>query len=487
MRALHLPRKLPPPRAAFVLVALSLLALAAVGAAGCSGGPTSDAARPDAGPLPESGLTDARPAPSESGLTDAPPSPDGGLADTGVPPSLNDSGPIAAAMNDVSILFPLPSSEADVDNLLSPSAAGDQGVLLPSALYSNAGPITGTTLVLDGGSSFSGFAAYDALRVVAMRIDPCFASLDPDPHGVGCTAQIRLVFQEVRWEPSGSDAGGPVAFDSALHVFYDLTRGEFLALAQALVDLRVANANGEAAGPLAPHPIMARQGLAGGMAKGVEQLILLYAGEKNLVRLAQLSTINNELTEIWQMSASDVGVVKTTATPSPIPTLGDGGVLSIGFGVGVPLPGQGDDAGPRTFSVGFDSTSATADDYTPLDDGTAENLSPSARETAFDALVRVENPRDNSPNTIDCGRCHLATPTEKLVALPLFSLDDTTGPLAFQPDGTSVTEADMTATFGTQFGLNIHAFSYFGTLPGINQRVVNETAAVVEYLNDLPK
>ena len=83
----------------------------------------------------------------------------------------------------------------------------------------------------------------------------------------------------MRWEPSSSDAGAPVAFDSALHVFYNLTRGEFLALfAEALVDLRVANANGEAAGPLAPHPIMARQGLGGSMAKGVEQLILLYAG-----------------------------------------------------------------------------------------------------------------------------------------------------------------------------------------------------------------
>ena len=275
-------------------------------------------------------------------------------------------------------------------------------------------------------------------------------------------------------------------FDSALHVFYDLTRGEFLALAQALVELRVANANGEAAGPLAPNPIIARQGLGGAMAKGVEQLILLYAGEKNLVRLAQLSTIDNELTELWQMSASDVGAVKTMATPSPIPTLGDGGVLSIGFGVGVPF-GQGDDAGPRTFSVGFDPTSATADDYTPLDDGTAESLSPSARETAFDALVRVENPRDNSPNTIDCGRVPPGDAHREARRHAALLPRRHEGPLAFQPDGTSVTQADMAATFSTPFGLNIHAFSYFGNLPGIDQRVVNETAAVVEYLNDLRK
>jgi hypothetical protein len=33
----------------------------------------------------------------------------------------------------------------------------------------------------------------------------------------------------------------------------------------------------------------------------------------------------------------------------------------------------------------------------------------------------------------------------------------------------------------------IHAFSYFGASPGINRRVVNETAAIVVYLNELPQ
>jgi hypothetical protein len=44
----------------------------------------------------------------------------------------------------------------------------------------------------------------------------------------------------------------------------------------------------------------------------------------------------------------------------------------------------------------------------------------------------------------------------------------------------------MAATFravDAPFGLNIHVFSYVGTSPTISQRVVNETAAVVEYLN----
>jgi hypothetical protein len=84
----------------------------------------------------------------------------------------------------------------------------------------------------------------------------------------------------------------------------------------------------------------------------------------------------------------------------------------------------------------------------------------------------------------------MATPTEKLIAMPLLSLDDTTSPLAFQPDATYVTNGELAPTFQdppTNLGpINIHAFSYFGAQPGISQRAANETAAVVEYLNELP-
>jgi hypothetical protein len=67
--------------------------------------------------------------------------------------------------------------------------------------------------------------------------------------------------------------------------------------------------------------------------------------------------------------------------------------------------------------------------------------------------------------------------------------DDRTSPLAFQPDGQSVVAAAMTPTFTTTTtpAINIHAFSYVGQAATINQRVVNETAAVVEYLNQLPQ
>lgn len=386
-------------------------------------------------------------------------------------------------MNDVSILFPLPSTADGSSDLLAPSASGARGPLLPSALYSTVGPITGSTPFSppDGGS-FELVAAYADLRVVAMRLDPCFASLAPDPHGVGCTAQLRLILQEVRAPSSGS--GAPQAFDSALHVFYSLTRQELLDLGRALVALRVANANGASLGPLAPHPIMVSQGLGGAMTQGVEALILQYAGVQNLIHTAQLSSTLNELGSSWTMSAFDVANAGTTVTAFAIPTLvQDAGAVAL-------QTVSSRVANPGSFSgADFEPATTSADNLTPLDDGMPTALGTSQVQAAFDSLVRIENPRDDSPNTIDCASCHVVTLTEDLVAMPLFSLDDTTSALAFVPDGKTVLAADMIPTAGTGAAesIDIHAFSYIGQSPNINQRVVNETAAVVEYLNDLPQ
>ena len=139
------------------------------------------------------------------------------------------------------------------------------------------------------------------------------------------------------------------------------------------------------------------------------------------------------------------------------------------------------------FIATFQPTTISTDNLTPLASGMTADLSAADVEAAFDALVRVEHPGDNSPDTIDCGSCHLATASELLIAKPKFGLDDRTSPLAFQPDGIHVLASDMTPTFDTTSSarVNMHAFSYVGRGASINQRVVNESAAVVEYLNQL--
>jgi hypothetical protein len=392
------------------------------------------------------------------------------------PPPPYVGGPIAAQMNDVSVLFPLPTTKVDIDNLLTASSTGARGPLVPKNLYASIGPIAGSSPADAGANERQpSIAEYQSLRVVAMRIDPCFASLTLPQDGVGCDPQLRLIFQELT-EPVG--APGVDAFDSALHAFYSLTRSELLTVAQALVALREANADKVSFGPLAPHPVMVRQGLDGPMSQGVRALILQYAGAQNLVRVAQLNTFSG-IVNTWGFRADDVTSATTAkTTPFVIPTLSpDAGALS------------------QTVTLSFNGApgmflppTLSADNLEPLDDS-CNSLS--ACTPAFNALVRVENPSDHSSNTIDCVSCHSATSIESLIAMPQLALDDRTSPLAFQPTGASVTAADMAPTPGNLTvddakTANVHAFSYFSTNAGISQRVVNETAAIVQYLNGLP-
>ncbi len=366
-------------------------------------------------------------------------------------------GPIAATLNDVSILFPLPANAVDVGHLLPASSCGPRGTLLPSSLSSSAG-------FSEGG--------YADLHLVAMRLDPCFASTAPDPHGSGCNPQLRLIFQLV--EPTTDGAPSTIP-DAAVHVFYSLSRSELLALARALVSLREASGGDASLGPLAPHPLIVNQGLGGPFSLGVQKLISAYAGASNITRVASLTSGLPVILD-WSLQAVDVDAGPTPSTsPFVIPTLPAGATSQSLFG-SLPEPS------PMTGSV--DNTSILL-----LLQGT--HGSPDGGEmNALDSLARIENPTLTTIDTIDCASCHQATLLEELVAEPDFGFDDRASSFSFQPDGVSVVAADLTPTFAAdalQNNLNnMHAFSYVGQSAGISQRTVNETAAVVEYLNHLP-
>ncbi len=378
------------------------------------------------------------------------------------------TGPTGGAvqMNDVTVLFPL----TDVPSkYLAASDAGALGPLLPEALYTAAGPITGPG-DSENPSGFPGSAAYGDLHVVAMRLDPCFAALAPDPHGVGCTNQLRLVFQDVT-----ADGTQSTAVDSALHVFYEISRDDLIAITEAIGAERAA-ATSERLGGLAPHPLIVSQGLDGALSASVKALILDYAGASNLTRVTELSATRPDL--IWAFQGFDVSDANAaTITPMMIPTLAGATMQQFERdGITNVAPDPDGDFTPATTS---------ADNLEPLADvNTASALTDAQRQTAFTGLVHVDNPHDNSPNTIDCASCHLATPAELGVAKPIYSLDEASAPDAFTADGVYVLASELQPTMALDGGLNIHSLSYVGQSPGINQRVVNETAAIVAYLND---
>ena len=363
------------------------------------------------------------------------------------------TGPLQ--LNDVSILFPLSTT------YLCASSAGARGELLPEALYNAVGPITGS--FLSAGFAGDGSALYPNLHVVSLRVDPCFAALDPDPQGSGCAAQIRLVFQEVTLvSPT------PLAFDSGLHAFYSLSRADLLALAQGIAAFRAANSTGRL-GALAPSPIIAQQGFDGAYARGIRSLVLQYAGAANLTRVAELSSLNDRIA--WRFSTADmVDATADTFTSLVIPTL-PGDATVQGFA----------EAADGT-STNYNPATTSADDLTALAAGSA--ITTAQAQTAFDALVRIDNPTDDTANTIDCASCHTATPLSLQDAGPRFGLHEEASGSAYQADGTYVLASELTPTFTPTVEVNqLHAFSYIGGGAEINQRVVNESAANVVYLN----
>ena len=97
-------------------------------------------------------------------------------------------------LNDVSLLFPLPQTEQELaDGLLTMSAQGARGKLLRESLYSNVDDIFGSQV--RPGVGGRPVAPYANLRVVALRLDPCFGTLEPPDSGAGCQNQLRWVVQ----------------------------------------------------------------------------------------------------------------------------------------------------------------------------------------------------------------------------------------------------------------------------------------------------
>jgi hypothetical protein len=368
-------------------------------------------------------------------------------------------------MNDLSVLLPLPSSQQDLSAMVAASTFAQGGALLPAAVYAAVG----------NSQAFGGQATYDQLAVVAFRLDPCFGHVGPITDASTCDNQLRLVLQPF----SVSDGTPTIASDIAVHAFYALTRDQLIAAVNALVAARVAEVDDLDLGPLAPNVVVAREGLSGALAQSFTHIITTYAGGANLVRVTGFVGVDEietppgtEVEQSWVMGGFEIA--SGTATALTIPSLPDGATtMSLGVDVS-PL------------ATGFTPTTTSPDNIATLANLDEWQAASSAqRQTAFDAALRIENPLDNSPNTIDCASCHMALPARELVGATS-GMEAKGDPNAFVPDaGIPATELAQTTDVVQSGHLDIHAFSYLGAAPMINQRTINETAANLAYLAPL--
>lgn len=357
------------------------------------------------------------------------------------------------------MLLPLAKSQADFDAYLKAGDSGAFGTLLPRDVYEGA---TGKTPdgPLHPGQD-PGLRWVD-LRLVAFRVDPCFAHLGPITDPSTCKNQLRVVFQSMQF---ASDQTTIV--DGAVHVFYELPRDELVTMVKELVALRRAN---ETTGPLAVSRIVSRQGLTGAMQKGYAKIITEHAGASRVVRFTRFTPAN--LATVWNFSGFDVASGKFTSMD--IPTLPkDATGVKYFKGFAADLEG------------GFDPPTSSKDSMQLLGNATdAKKATKAAQQAAYDAALKIENPTFHTPDTIDCASCHVAEPARVATGEKLLGLSADGNPNAFQPDGKYVKASEMKVTTPVDLsdGLNLHAFSYRDDKPMINTRVVNESAAIVAYL-----
>jgi len=360
-----------------------------------------------------------------------------------------------AQMNDLTIVMPLATTQAQFDGYLPATQ------LLPKALYTSKFPDP------SGGHPIGSDVTmtYDHLRVVAVRLDPCFAQIGPVTDPSGCDNQLRIVFQSLDY-----GSGSTSAIDGAVHAFYRLSREQLIAAIKDIVALRKANGQRTAMGPLAPHPLIVKQGEDGAFAQGLNAILLKYASPANLIRFTHFQSSN--LQTVWGFAGFDYD--GSTLTPMVIPNLPDK-ATSVSFFQGFASPMNG----------GFTPESTAEDSVTLLANAAnAKAAAKSAQQAAYDAALRIENPNFHSPNTIDCASCHVGNAARLLIGDDVLGLSATGNPNLFTRDPKFVSARSMKQTTDVRKQpLNVHMLSYRNDKLMIGQRVINETAATVAYVN----
>ncbi|NUO54465.1 MAG: hypothetical protein HOV80_36945 [Polyangiaceae bacterium] len=342
-------------------------------------------------------------------------------------------------MTDLSILFPLPETSAELGGLIAASDQGASGVVLPTAVFDQMPQLSFS--FNDKPSEYAG------LRAVSARLDPCF-----DIAGQ-CNPQLRLVFQ-----PIAQGDGEPVAADAAVHVFYSLSDAEFTGLLGAMTRAQSAE---DASGPLTVHPAMAREGLAGPAAQSIKEAMLVFAGEERLVRATfmQLGGQGN----VWEFGGFEIAA----GTLTPLAIAGGAEVsqrfennafhdLPNFYGAVVPV------IPPDDFSVFYESDTAG----TMTDDDLRD---------AYTSALRTENPTLHSADSVACVQCHTAN-----AAIDWADRSTDLELEAISARFTSDHDLTQPSTIFADRTMTVRAFGYQDRVVAVSRRTIFETATVVD-------
>jgi hypothetical protein len=368
-------------------------------------------------------------------------------------------------LNDVSVLWPLPKKVAERKELVSPADVGNLGTLLPRSIFD----ATYHPREVDFTEVITRDEAYEsATKVVAMRFDPCPPAAMV---AVPCHPMIRLVFQTLLPSDDHPKFG---ALDAALHAIYVVPEKDVPAIVGELSALKAQSIAPTTNVPLEPHPTLVKQGLGGDFGKSVREFILRHAGEKNLVGTAEV-VVASASHSSWIFSAFNV--VKGKAVQRiPLPN------IRID-------PASEDDGRSQTFestsdppATGQQNLMPTFELFQKIESGEGK---PTDAEVAaaIDPTFGVENPSKATLDNGDCVSCHRSTHHRAQIVSalklgPVHSAREFPPPPNVNLSNTEEVLSDPSST-----SKSVRNFGYFEDKTSISQRTINETAAVVTFLN----
>lgn len=349
------------------------------------------------------------------------------------------------APNDVSILHALPSKEEKIDFLIP--ARG----LLPHSVYNSIGKITTGSLDIPADE-------YSVLRVIGVRVDPCFKFLDRK----NCSSQLRLV-----WQPIKEEENGFSTFDSAIHAFYELKAEEFKALLKDLSALKKQMAlKGVITDNLTlqVHPAFHSKDRAS-FAKEVKKLVMKYASQRKLIRVTFMKLFTPD---IWWVFGG-LEIRKNGNEVIKITRQSDHGDVQNFFNDEFTDPKgmKGSIVPELSREVVDDNLSEFLHGYTKVFSTQEDKEKVRA---ALKTAERIENPAFFTPETLDCVHCHVTSAMRAWI--------NSHNPELYKKlAGNFPGKASISGT------KSLRMFGYQGKNVSISHRVVNETAEVVQSLN----
>lgn len=356
-------------------------------------------------------------------------------------------------VNDVSFLFPRKSQSEAPSYLLNLERTGRRGPLLSYDTYRKM-------------AIFEDRWFYDQFFVTAVRFEPCTEGNHENP--ASCKSELRLTAQRIF-----KDA----VTDSGLHLIYRIEASEIESVLTRLRELKKLSPISTNGFPLSIHPALRFFTPALPFYKNLLRLVLDFAGQDNLIRLASSETIDTAEWRFEGFLVRDGGEIVRDQIPNI-----DFQSVNVEFnsfttrGFISPKPKT-----PVTLEgIMVDSRTIESSVYDSSFFKPESSFAASARYAAT-----VENPLlgTHRLNT-DCATCHAASRT---VAITKSFFDDLkTGrpfPWAFDDLKFKLAGYTLTPDPAPSRKDSIVAFGYDGFDPAIMQRTINESAIVADWIN----